>query len=102
MNFEIFVVYLSVSLLCSFFRVVDIKKTFEREGTKCHVLPKVKNGAIQVARIDFAMVGHSFHEEEAIEMIQNMCFAGNSLVYSIYITLCSLGFDNYIFFFLYV
>jgi hypothetical protein len=67
--------------LCSFFGFVAIKKAFEREGTKCHFLPKVKNGAIQVARIDFAMVGHSFHEEEAIEMIQNMCFAGNSLTY---------------------
>ncbi len=68
-------------MLCFVFGVVDIKKAFERKGTKCHVLPKVKNGAIQVARIDFAMVGHNFHEEEAIEMIQNMWFACNSLTY---------------------
>jgi hypothetical protein len=67
--------------LCSFFGVVAIKTTFEREGAKCHVLPKVKNGAIEVVRIDFAMVGHSFHKEEAIEMIQNMCFASNSFTY---------------------
>jgi hypothetical protein len=81
MNFEICVIYLSVSLLCYFFGVVAIKKAFEREGTKYHVLPKVKNGAIQVVGIDFAMVGHSSHEEEAIEMIQSMCFTCNNIIY---------------------
>jgi hypothetical protein len=81
MNFEICVVYMNVSLLCSFFGVVAIKKTFETKGTKCHVLLKVKIGAIQVVRLVFAMVGHRFHEEEAIEMIQNTCFVGNSLIH---------------------
>jgi len=42
MNFEICVIYLSVSLLCYFFGVVAIKKAFEREGTNTMFYQRLK------------------------------------------------------------
>jgi hypothetical protein len=60
--------------LCTVCGVVAIKKAFEREGTKWHVLPKVKNGANEVARIDFAMVGHNFHVLPTSKVQFMQCF----------------------------